>query len=83
VQDQDAWFVHEHFVLDLRMITPQSQTFQCKFWVDADACPKVIKEILYRAANGVPVMVGHLGGQPTATSSTIALYPYRSGAIGL
>ncbi|GIT54730.1 MAG: hypothetical protein Ct9H300mP16_18900 [Pseudomonadota bacterium] len=37
----------------LRMITPQSQTPECKIWVDADACPKVIKEILYRVADRV------------------------------
>jgi uncharacterized protein YaiI (UPF0178 family) len=28
-----------------------------QIWVDADACPKVIKEILYRAAERVPVTV--------------------------
>jgi uncharacterized protein YaiI (UPF0178 family) len=30
-----------------------------QIWVDADACPKAIKEILYRAANrvGVPLML--------------------------
>jgi uncharacterized protein YaiI (UPF0178 family) len=28
-----------------------------QIWVDADACPKVIKEILFRAANRVPVPV--------------------------
>jgi uncharacterized protein YaiI (UPF0178 family) len=28
-----------------------------KIWVDADACPTVIKEILYRAANRVEIQV--------------------------
>lgn len=28
-----------------------------QIWVDADACPKVIKEILYRAADRVSVLV--------------------------
>jgi len=28
-----------------------------KIWVDADACPKVIKEILYRAADRVGIVV--------------------------
>jgi uncharacterized protein YaiI (UPF0178 family) len=28
-----------------------------KIWVDADACPKVIKEILFRAANRVKITV--------------------------
>ena len=46
------------------MITPQSQTPECKIWVDADACPKVIKEILYRVADRVPVMVILVANQP-------------------
>jgi len=33
-------------------------------WVDADACPKVIKEILYRAADRVPVKVTLVANQP-------------------
>ena len=46
------------------MITPQSQTPNRKIWVDADACPKVIKEILYRVADRVPVMVILVANQP-------------------
>jgi len=45
------------------MITSQSQTAGCKIWVDADACPKVIKEILYRVADRVPVMVTLVANQ--------------------
>ena len=48
----------------LRMITPQIQTLECKIWVDADACPKVIKEILYRVADRVPVMVIFVANEP-------------------
>lgn len=33
-------------------------------WVDADACPKVIKEILYRAADRVAVPVTLVANQP-------------------
>jgi len=33
-------------------------------WVDADACPKVIKEILYRAADRVGVPVTLVANQP-------------------
>jgi uncharacterized protein len=33
-------------------------------WVDADACPKVIKEILFRAANRVGVSVTLVANQP-------------------
>ena len=28
-------------------------------WVDADACPNVIKEILFRAAERVPTAAGY------------------------
>ncbi|MGB3623081.1 YaiI/YqxD family protein [Ketobacter sp. MCCC 1A13808] len=34
-----------------------------KIWVDADACPVVVKEILYRAANRVPVQVTLVANQ--------------------
>ena len=36
-------------------------------WVDADACPKVIKEILYRAAERVQVPLTLVANQPLAT----------------
>ena len=35
-----------------------------QIWVDADACPKVIKEILFRAANRVGVPVILVANQP-------------------
>jgi hypothetical protein len=35
-----------------------------QIWVDADACPKVIKEILYRAAERVAVQVTLVANQP-------------------
>lgn len=35
-----------------------------QIWVDADACPKVIKEILYRAAERVKVPVVLVANQP-------------------
>jgi uncharacterized protein YaiI (UPF0178 family) len=35
-----------------------------QIWVDADACPKVIKEILYRAADRVSVAVILVANQP-------------------
>jgi uncharacterized protein YaiI (UPF0178 family) len=35
-------------------------------WVDADACPKVIKEILFRAAERTGVMVTLVANQPLA-----------------
>ena len=34
-----------------------------KIWVDADACPKAIKEILYRVADRIPVMVTLVANQ--------------------
>ncbi|MEO7557506.1 MAG: YaiI/YqxD family protein [Gammaproteobacteria bacterium] len=35
-----------------------------RIWVDADACPKVIKDILFRAAVRVPVSVTLVANQP-------------------
>jgi uncharacterized protein YaiI (UPF0178 family) len=35
-----------------------------QIWVDADACPKVIKEILFRAADRVGVQVTLVANQP-------------------
>jgi uncharacterized protein YaiI (UPF0178 family) len=35
-----------------------------RIWVDADACPKVIKEILFRAADRVSVPVTLVANQP-------------------
>ena len=35
-----------------------------QIWVDADACPKVIKEILYRAADRVAVQLTLVANQP-------------------
>jgi uncharacterized protein YaiI (UPF0178 family) len=35
-----------------------------RIWVDADACPKVIKEILFRAADRVAVQVTLVANQP-------------------
>lgn len=35
-----------------------------KIWVDADACPKVIKDILFRAAVRVPVSVTLVANKP-------------------
>ncbi len=35
-----------------------------QIWVDADACPKVIKDILYRAAERVSVVLTLVANQP-------------------
>ncbi|HCO61742.1 MAG TPA: YaiI/YqxD family protein [Porticoccaceae bacterium] len=35
-----------------------------KIWVDADACPKVIKEILYRAAQRAEIITTLVANQP-------------------
>ena len=37
-----------------------------QIWVDADACPKVIKEILYRAAERTGVTMTLVANQPLA-----------------
>ncbi len=38
-----------------------------KIWVDADACPRVIKEILYRAADRKKVQMTLVANQPLRT----------------
>lgn len=38
-----------------------------QIWVDADACPKAIKEILYRAADRVKCRLTLVANQPLAT----------------
>ncbi len=38
-----------------------------RIWVDADACPKLIKEILYRAANRTKISVVLVSNQPLYT----------------
>lgn len=38
-----------------------------KIWVDADACPKVIKEILFRAADRVGMTLTLVANQPVHT----------------
>jgi len=38
-----------------------------KIWVDADACPKVIKEILYKAADRVSCELILVANQPLST----------------
>ena len=35
-----------------------------QIWVDADACPKVMKEILFRAADRVGIMTTFIANQP-------------------
>jgi len=37
-----------------------------RIWVDADACPKVVKEILYRAAERTGITVTLVANQPLA-----------------
>ena len=41
-----------------------------KIWVDADACPVVIKEILYRAADRTVVQLTLVANQPLTTPSS-------------
>ena len=41
-----------------------------RIWVDADACPVVIKEILFRAANRTGVQLTLVANQPLQTPSS-------------
>jgi uncharacterized protein len=44
--------------------------FIVQIWVDADACPNVIKEILFRVAERARIMVTLLANQPVAVPRT-------------
>ena len=52
-----------------------------RIWVDADACPRVIKEILFRAAERVKVRVTLVANQPlwTPPSEYVDTVQVRSG----
>jgi uncharacterized protein YaiI (UPF0178 family) len=41
-----------------------------QIWIDADACPKVIKEILYRVAERLAIMVMLVANKPLHTPSS-------------
>ena len=41
-----------------------------KIWVDADACPVVVKDILYRAAERTGVQLSLVANQPLSTPSS-------------
>ncbi len=41
-----------------------------KIWVDADACPKMIKEVLYRAANRTKTTLILVANQPLSVPSS-------------
>jgi uncharacterized protein len=49
-------------------------------WVDADACPKVIKEILFRAAERTGVTVTLVANQPLAIPRVPSLRVLQVGA---
>lgn len=42
-----------------------------KIWVDADACPGVVKDILFRAADRTGVQVTLVANQPMSTPSSV------------
>lgn len=44
-----------------------------QIWVDADSCPKAIKDILFRAANRTETLTTLVANQPLPIS-TVALY---------
>lgn len=51
-----------------------------QIWVDADACPKVIKEILFRAARRVEVMVTLVANQSLQVPASPFIKAMRVGA---
>ena len=53
-----------------------------KIWVDADACPVVIKEILYRAAERTRVQMT-LVSQSAIEHAKLGVHKYPAGAARL
>ena len=53
-----------------------------KIWVDADACPVVIKEILFRAAERTGVKVTLVANQP-GSCSRVSIPRARAGQSGV
>lgn len=51
-----------------------------RIWVDADACPKVVKEILYRAADRTGVLVTLVANQPLQVPRSPHIRSARVGA---
>ena len=51
-----------------------------QIWVDADACPLVIKEILYRAAERVQVSMTLVANKPLRTPRSRLIRSVRVGA---
>ena len=50
--------------MDYTYPAPFNVMSQSQLWVDADACPRVIKEILYRAADRAQVQLTLVANQP-------------------
>ena len=44
-----------------------------KIWVDADACPKVIKEILFRAAQREQIPMTLIANQPISVPNSVLI----------
>ena len=42
-----------------------------KIWVDADACPNVIKDMLYRVADRIPIKVVFVANQPISVPRSL------------
>ncbi len=51
-----------------------------QIWVDADACPKVVKEILFRAANRVELPLILVANQPMQTPGSRFIRSVQVGA---
>lgn len=50
-----------------------------KIWIDADACPKVIKEIVYRASERLTIQVSVVANRPLAVPRSALISMIRVG----
>lgn len=50
-----------------------------QIWVDADPCPNVIKEVLFRAAERTAMPVGNPGGESALAYAALQIYTHLAG----
>ncbi|MEL7052652.1 MAG: DUF188 domain-containing protein, partial [Cyanobacteria bacterium J06588_5] len=62
--------------------TPQMPTGSPQLWVDADACPNAIKEILFRAAKRTNCLLTLVANRPVQVPAFVELLVVPSGFDG-
>ncbi len=72
-----GYIVHDLTIAVIPLEIPMSAR---QIWVDADACPRVVKEILFRAANRVGVALILVANQPVQVPKSPHIRSIQVGA---